>query len=74
MLRKKLEVYRQERKTFILGLKYYYGVDFHKLDRQERKEWLYLYIKSRREFLRNLVVHWKEHPATLGRLFNGKGE
>jgi hypothetical protein len=72
MLRQKLQVYRQERRTFILGLKYYYDIDFYKLDRQERKEWLYLYIKSRREFLGKLVACWEEYPATLDGLCNCK--
>jgi hypothetical protein len=64
MLKQRLQVYRQERKTFILGLKYYYNIDFYKLDRQERKEWLYIYIKSRREFLGNLAAHLGEYPIT----------
>jgi hypothetical protein len=65
MLKERLQIYRQERKTFILGLKHYYGIDFYKLERQERKEWLYLYIRSRREFLGNLVAHWDEYTTIL---------
>lgn len=65
MLREKLQVYRQERRSFILGLKHYYGIDFYKLDRQERKEWLYLYIRSRREFLGNLAAHIDEYPTII---------
>jgi len=72
MLEERLQIYRQERKTFILGLKHYYGIDFYKLDRQERKEWLYLYIRSRREFLGNLVAHWDEYPAILSEVCNYK--
>jgi hypothetical protein len=63
MLRERLQIYRQERRAFILGLKHYYGIDFYKLDRQERKEWLYLYIRSRREFLGNLAACIDGYPV-----------
>jgi hypothetical protein len=65
MLRQSLEIYRQERKTFILGLKHYYGIDFYKLDKEERKEWLAAYIVSRREFLGNFVSWLENYPASL---------
>ena len=72
MLQEKLQIYRQERKTFILGLKYYYSIDFYKLDRQERKEWLYLYIRSRREFLGNIVAHIDQYPIISKKMFRRK--
>lgn len=72
MLREKLQIYRQERKSFILGLKYYYGINFYKLDRQERKEWLHLYIRSRREFLSNIVAHINEYPIISKKMFRRK--
>ena len=74
MLEERLQIYRQERKTFILGLKHYYGIDFYKLDRRERKEWLYLYIKSRHEFLANLIKHRYGYPTILNKISGEKNK
>ncbi len=71
MLDERLQIYRQERRTFILGLKYYYGIDYYKLDVKERKDWLHSYIKSRREFLNNLTEHWVER-SSMDKLLTGK--
>lgn len=61
-LRESLETYRTERKSFIIGLKNYFGIDFYKLDRRERAEWLRIYMQNRREVLSNLYEHWKDFP------------
>ena len=50
MIEESLQIYRQERKRFIQAIKYNYGIDYYDLDIKERKEWLLLFIKSKREF------------------------
>lgn len=60
MLKESLETYRQERRAFIAGLKHYFGIDFYKLDKKERVEWLNSYISSKRKFMERMVEHWKD--------------
>lgn len=64
MIEETLKTYRQERRCFVLGLKHYYGIDFYKLDPQERKQWLNTFIQSKRDFFEHLVEIWKENPPT----------
>jgi hypothetical protein len=54
LLDETLDTYRVERKAFIKGLKHYYGIDFYKLDRKERGEWLKTYLQSKRAFFRDM--------------------
>lgn len=64
-MKESLEMYRNERRSFVLGLKYYFGIDFYKLDKSERKEWLKTYIESKREFLTNLIQFWEDTHVDL---------
>jgi hypothetical protein len=61
MIKDSLQIYRQERKAFIMGLKIYYGIDFYKLDKSERNEWLQTYIESRKNFLGYLAAYIYEN-------------
>jgi hypothetical protein len=61
-MRESLETYRSERRSFIVGLKNYFGIDFYQMDKIERAEWLRIYMQNRREFLYNLYEHWKDFP------------
>ena len=65
MIQESLNTYRQERRAFIAGLKHYYGIDFYRIDRKERTDWLQSYIKSKREFFEHLLEHWDEFPPNL---------
>lgn len=65
MIDESLNTYRQERRAFIAGLKHYYGIDFYKMDKRERTQWLQSYISSKREFFQHLLEHWQEFPPTL---------
>ena len=60
-----LNTYRQERRAFIAGLHHYYGIDFYKMERRERSEWLRAYINSKREFFEHLVEHWETFPPSI---------
>ena len=64
-MKESLDMYRQERRSFITGLRSYFGIDFYKLDRAERSEWLRTYIESKREFLTNLIEFWEENHVEL---------
>jgi hypothetical protein len=64
-MKESLDMYRQERRSFISGLRQYFGVDFYKLDRIERTEWLRTYIESKREFLTNLIEFWEDTHVEL---------
>jgi hypothetical protein len=59
-MKQSLDMYEQEKKSFIIGLKSYFGIDFYKLDRAERNEWLRTYIECNREFLTSLIEFWEE--------------
>jgi len=65
MIDESLKTYRQERRAFIAGLSHYYGIDFYKLDRRERADWLRAYIQSKREFFEYLIEHWEKFPPNL---------
>jgi len=69
MIDESLNTYRQERRAFIAGLKHYFEIDFYRMDKRERSEWLKAYIESKREFFENLIDHWKENPEILERAF-----
>lgn len=60
-----LNTYRQERRAFIAGLKHYFEIDFYKLDRRERTEWLRTYIDSKRQFFETLLEYWEDFPPEL---------
>lgn len=69
MIDESLKTYRQERRAFIAGLSHYFGIDFYRMDRRERTDWLKAYIESKREFFENLVDHWQNCPEALDRAF-----
>jgi hypothetical protein len=59
-----LKSYRAERQSFILGLKMYFGIDFYKLDKRERSEWLRIYIENKKEILMNMYEYWEDNPPS----------
>jgi hypothetical protein len=65
MIDESLNTYRQERRAFIAGLNHYFNIDFYRMDRRERSEWLRTYIESKRQFFETLVEYWEEFPPNL---------
>ena len=74
MLKEKLKSYRAERKAFIESLKYYFDMDFYKLDPDERKCWLACYLESKYEFFRNMQEHMQEEFKEFKHLSHFKRE
>ena len=69
MIDESLKTYRQERRAFIVGLQHYFDIDFYRLDKRKRSEWLRTYIESKREFFENLVEHWRDNPQDFDKAF-----
>lgn len=69
MIEESLKTYRQERLSFILGLRHYYGIDFYKMDRRERTNWLKCYINYKREFFENLIEIFETLPPGLSKVW-----
>ena len=55
MIKDTLISYRNERKAFISSLKLHYGIDFYKLDVEERKQWFAAYLSNKREFIKDMI-------------------
>lgn len=51
MLKENLHTYRQERKAFIYTLRYFYDIDFYRLDVQDRNAWFHTYLLYKRDFM-----------------------
>jgi len=69
MIDESLDTYRQERRAFIAGLKHYYGIDFYKMDRRERADWLKTYIENKRQFFEALTEYWQTFPPSFASKF-----